>query len=94
MSIPYARRMSRVQPSAIRELLRLGADPEITSFGGGYPDATLFPVDELHAVFDALLVAENLSALQYTTSNGLPELRAQVAARLTRGGTPTTAEEC
>ena len=34
----FATRMERVQPSAIRELLRLGDDPTITSFGGGYPD--------------------------------------------------------
>ena len=93
VTISYARRMSRVQPSAIRELLRLGADPEVTSFGGGYPDASLFPVEDLHAVFDALLVADKVAALQYTTSNGLPELRAQVADRLTRQGTPTTADD-
>ena len=67
--------MSRVRPSAIRELLQLGADPNIVSFGGGYPDPTLFPMDDLHAIFDELLVAENALALQYTASNGLPELR-------------------
>ena len=38
MTIRYARRMSRVHPSAIRELLRLGGDPDIISFAGGYPD--------------------------------------------------------
>ena len=58
MSLRYARRMSRVQPSAIRELLRLGADPSIISFGGGYPDPALFPVEELQAVYSRLLVAE------------------------------------
>ena len=47
MTMSYARRMQRVQPSAIRELLRLGADPEVISFGGGYPDPALFPVAEL-----------------------------------------------
>jgi 2-aminoadipate transaminase len=91
--IPYARRMSRVRPSAIRDLLRHGADPSITSFGGGYPDPTLFPVEDLHRVFDELLVEANTRALQYTTSNGLPELRAQIAERLTRSGCATTAEE-
>ena len=93
MIIPYADRMSRVQPSAIRELLRLGDDPEIISFGGGYPDRTLFPIKELHEIFDALLVEENGNALQYTASNGLPRLRTQIAERLTRSGTPCTAED-
>lgn len=93
MSIRLARRMSRVQPSAIRELLRYGADPSITSFAGGYPDPTLFPIEDLHRVFDQLLTGSGARALQYTTSNGLPELRQQVAERLTRSGTPTTAED-
>jgi 2-aminoadipate transaminase len=93
MSFRHARRMSLVRPSAIRDLLRYGADPSITSFAGGYPDPTLFPIEDLHAVFDGLLVEENARALQYTTSNGLPELRAQIATRLTAAGTDCTADD-
>jgi 2-aminoadipate transaminase len=93
MTIRYARRMSRVHPSAIRELLRLGGDPDIISFGGGYPDPALFPVTELHEVYTRLLVPEHAAALQYTASNGLPRLRAQVADRLTRDGISCTAED-
>ena len=91
--VRYADRMSRVRPSAIRELLQLGADPNIVSFGGGYPDPMLFPMDDLHAIFDELLVAENALALQYTASNGLPELRLQVAERLTRDGISCGADD-
>lgn len=85
--------MSRVRPSAIRELLQLGADPEIVSFGGGYPDPALFPIGELQQVYSQLLVAEHATALQYTASNGLLRLRAQVADRLTRDGISCTAED-
>jgi 2-aminoadipate transaminase len=91
--VQYADRMSRVRPSAIRELLQLGADPNIVSFGGGYPDPMLFPMDDLHAIFDELLVAGNALALQYTASNGLPELRRQVAERLTRDGISCGADD-
>ncbi len=93
MSTAYARRMSRVEPSAIRDLLRLGADPDVISFGGGYPDATLFPVTELAQVMSELLVPENAGALQYTASIGLPQLRAQVAERLGRDGVDATADD-
>ena len=82
-----------MRPSAIRDLLCLGADPSVISFGGGYPDASLFPVDELARVYRRLLVPEHADALQYTTSNGLPELRRLVAERLTRDGTPRTADD-
>lgn len=55
MTCRYAQRMANVQPSAIGELLALGADPSIISFGGGYPDATLFPVAQLDAVFHEII---------------------------------------
>ena len=89
----YARRMQRVQPSAIRELLRLGADPSVISFGGGYPDPALFPVAELGQVFAELLVPERSESLQYTASVGLSLLREQVAERLSRDGIACTAED-
>ena len=89
----FAHRAQRVQPSAIREFLALAGDPRITSFAGGYPDPTLFPMDELHAIYDDLLSAANASALQYTASDGLPELRALVAGRLTADGMPCTADD-
>lgn len=85
--------MSGVRPSAIRELLRLGADPDVISFGGAYPDQTLFPIDDLHTVYDRLLAPEHAAALQYTTTNGLPNLRARVAERLTNDGIACTADD-
>ena len=91
--VGYANRMSRVQPSAIRELLRLGTDPDIVSFGGGYPDPALFPIEELHQVYADLLSPDHAAALQYTASNGLPQLRTQVAERLTRDGMPADADD-
>lgn len=91
--IHYSRRMDGVRPSAIRDLLRLGADPEIISFGGGYPDPNLFPIKELQEIYSDLLVPERADALQYTTSNGLPELREQVAKRLANDGMPCTADD-
>ena len=84
----FARRAERVQPSAIREFLALAGQPGITSFAGGYPDPTLFPIEQLHKIYDDLLTPANASALQYTASDGTPELRALVAGRLTADGMP------
>jgi len=86
MTVPFADRMAGVKPSAIRELLRLGDDPSIISFGGGYPDPALFPMDDLAAVFADLLTPQHARTLQYTASIGLPRLREQLASRLTADG--------
>ena len=93
LGLEFAHRMERVGPSAIRELLILGADPKIISFGGGYPDPALFPLHDLQTIFTDLLVPENVEALQYTASIGLPVLRAQIARRMTEGGTPTATDD-
>jgi 2-aminoadipate transaminase len=55
MSSKFAERMNVVKPSAIRELLRLGADPQIISFGGGYPDPAYFPRTELAQAYKDVL---------------------------------------
>jgi molybdate-binding protein len=79
MTPRFAGRMDRVQPSAIRELLALGADPSIISFGGGYPDASLFPAGQLAAVFREVILAPGGGAMQYAPSDGLPRLREHAA---------------
>jgi len=93
MNPRYAQRMARVQSSAIGELLALGADPSIISFGGGYPDATLFPADKLDAIFHEIIRAPGGAAMQYAPSNGLPHLRNQIALLMTTDGTPCTGDD-
>ena len=88
-----SRRMDRVVPNAVGELLRAGADPTITSFAGGYPDGSLFPSEKLGAIYAELVGSRGSDALQYTVSDGMPKLRQQIAARLTAQGTAAAAEQ-
>ncbi|GIL37875.1 aminotransferase [Rhodospirillales bacterium TMPK1] len=83
----YAARMKLVKPSAIRELLKLGEDPSIISFGGGYPDPSLFPTDGLAESYRSTITEHGRTALQYSASSGLRRLREQVAARVANDGT-------
>ncbi len=87
MTVPirFADRMELVRPSAIRDLLRFGADPELISFGGGYPDPALFPMAQMREIYDELL-SGSPSVLQYTVSAGMPRLCQQVADRAARDG--------
>lgn len=84
--------MQGVRPSAIRDLLAFGADPDLISFGGGYPDPALFPVDGLREAYAAAFDAA-AGSLQYTVTDGLPRLREQIAARLRLDGAATRADE-
>lgn len=93
MSPHFAQRMEKVEPSAIKELLALGADPAIISFGGGYPDASLFPVAQLEQVFRDVIRAPGGAAMQYAPSDGLPRLREQIAALMLADGTPCGTED-
>ena len=86
MEYPYAERMQRVKPNAIRTLLKYGKDPNLISYGGGWPYPGVFPHEELRQVYDYLLTEQYGEALQYTTTEGLPQLREKIAARMRRVG--------
>ena len=47
MEYKYARRMSEIKASEIRELLKLTEKPEVISFAGGLPAPELFPIEEI-----------------------------------------------
>lgn len=89
----FARTGRTLRGSDIRDLLRVTARPSIISFGGGLPAPELFPLDELRAAFDRVLVEEGRQALQYGPTEGHRPLREFLAERLGRRGIACTAEE-
>jgi 2-aminoadipate transaminase len=91
--LKIANRMSRVQPNAVGELLRMGSDPSVISFAGGYPDSTLFPREALNDVYQRAIVEQGQHSLQYTVSDGPLKLRQQIADRMTSRGTPAAADQ-
>lgn len=88
----FSRRMSRVRASEIRELLKLVDQPDIISFAGGIPDPALFPIERIRELYGEVLAEQGPQALQYSISEGLPELRQWVADRMTASGSPCTRE--
>ena len=55
---PLARRMARVAPSAIMEILKQVAAREVISFASGLPDPDLYPADTLRAITDEILTVD------------------------------------
>jgi 2-aminoadipate transaminase len=78
-----ARRAQRMNPSVIREILKLTERPGIVSLAGGLPSADTFPVEAMReAAARVLSDATARPALQYAASEGFAPLREWVAAHL------------
>ncbi|MGI6204505.1 MAG: PLP-dependent aminotransferase family protein [Anaerovoracaceae bacterium] len=74
--------MEHMEGSAIRELLKLTAKPEIISFAGGMPAPELFPTGEMEKAANAVMEEQGQVAMQYSTTEGFPRLREQIAERM------------
>jgi 2-aminoadipate transaminase len=68
----YARRMSNIKASFIRELLKVTQQPDVITFGGGFPASELFPIEKVRVACEKLLSENGQKALQYTTTEGYP----------------------
>lgn len=77
-----ARRADKMNPSVIREILKVTEKPGIISFAGGLPSPKTFPVAEFEAACAKVLRDDPQGALQYAASEGYAPLREQVAAML------------
>jgi len=73
--------MQNVGSSAIREILKLASQPDVTSFAGGLPAPELFPVEELAVAAAKVLERSGRQALQYGPTEGLAGLREIIAQR-------------
>lgn len=84
MEIKYAKRMSNLKTSEIREILKLIENPEMISFAGGLPAPELFPIEAIKRVSQIVLDESGTKALQYATTEGYLPLRQWVAERMNR----------
>ncbi len=68
--------------SAVRELLKYAEQPDVISFGGGMPNPLSFPIDNIKEIINNILDNYGTKALQYGTTEGVSELREQIAKRM------------
>lgn len=82
MDWTLAQRAHKMNPSVIREILKVTERPGIISFAGGLPSPKTFPVEVFAEACAKVLHDDGRAALQYAASEGLVTLREQVAAML------------
>jgi 2-aminoadipate transaminase len=77
-----AHRAEKMNPSIIREILKVTEKPGIISFAGGLPSPKTFPIAEFALACAKVLQNDGQAALQYAASEGFPALREWVAKSL------------
>jgi 2-aminoadipate transaminase len=89
----FARRMSHVHRSFVREILKVTEDPSIISFAGGLPNPRFFPVEAIDRASHAVMQESGAAALQYSTTEGFLPLRQYIAERYASKGTHVGPEQ-
>jgi 2-aminoadipate transaminase len=82
MQWTQAQRAAKMNPSVIREILKVTEKPGIISFAGGLPSPRTFPVAAFREACDKVLREDGHAALQYAASEGYGPLREIVADML------------
>ena len=72
---PFSDKVAGVAPSAIREILKFTADPEVISFAAGNPAPEAFPTQKISEISAQIFKEEPINALQYSVTEGYPKLR-------------------
>ena len=70
-----ARRAERMNPSIIREILKVTEQPGVMSLAGGLPSPDSFPIEALREATTRVLRDTPREALQYAASEGYGPLR-------------------
>lgn len=89
----FADRVKPMKGSAIREMFKRMADPEIISLAGGNPAAELFPSDELSKIAGKILMTSPIPALQYGTTDGYPKMKECAIERAKKAGAYNEGDE-
>lgn len=82
MTWQMAHRAERLNPSTIREILKLTDQPGVISLAGGLPSSEAFPVGAMREASERVLREQPREALQYAASEGYGPLREWVAGEL------------
>jgi 2-aminoadipate transaminase len=86
MNWTLAQRAEKMNPSVIREILKVTEIPGIISFAGGLPSPQTFPIEEMRVACERVLSQDGKVALQYAASEGYGPLREWVAQDLRKQG--------
>lgn len=86
MNYNFSEKVSHLQASAIREILKFTSDPEVISFAAGNPAPEAFPVEDVKRISKDILDENPILALQYSVTEGYTPLRNVLKERMKAQG--------
>lgn len=93
MTYQYSSVSNRIFRSEIRELLKWTRKPGMISLGGGLPDPTLFPIQDIIELTREVLTKKGYLALQYGPTHGEPEMLEALTRHMKEFGDEASAEQ-
>ncbi|NEU31480.1 PLP-dependent aminotransferase family protein [bacterium LRH843] len=85
MKYAFADRVRKLQPSAVRDMLKVVGQGNVISFAGGLPDDDLFPIEGIEDSFSRVF-ATGKHSLQYGATEGYLPLRETILKRMKKKG--------
>ncbi len=86
MDALFSDRISDVPKSFIREILKVTLEKDVISFAGGLPNRELFPLEDLRKATDNVYTKSGRDALQYSNTEGFPDLRKYISGKYKKRG--------
>lgn len=86
MNYQFSEKVSHLQASAIREILKFTSVPGVISFAAGNPAPEAFPVDTVREIASELFQNDPISVLQYGITEGYLPLRNLMKDRMAKQG--------
>ncbi|MFC2155957.1 PLP-dependent aminotransferase family protein [Acidobacteriota bacterium] len=93
MNYQFSNISNRIVRSEIRKLLKWTRKPGIISFGGGLPDASLFPIKDITRITAEVLENKGYLALQYGPTSGEPDMLETLAGHMKEFGDNASLEQ-
>ena len=86
MNYQFSEKVSHLQASAIREILKFTSVPGVISFAAGNPAPEAFPVETVREIAAELFQKDPIAVLQYGVTEGYQPLRTLMKERMQKQG--------
>ncbi len=86
MNYEFSEKVSHLQASAIREILKFTSVPGVISFAAGNPAPEAFPVETVREIAQELFEKDPIAVLQYGITEGYLPLRNLMKERMAKQG--------